>query len=229
MFVATLPRPVRIRRKGHTPDRQHKGLGPAGAVVAFLLLPLTACGGSEPAEMPDVKTRQLDIALSDIKRAGFEEDVEVVGGGTFGVVDESAWTVCQQEPAVGTTIGSPPRLIVDRTCDKGDSDKAAEESETQDDTAGTNKTGAKPEAPKPAQVETFTMPALVGANLQAAQDMLQALDSYLLTQTDATGMERFQVLDSGWKVCGQRPRAGASVPVHKMVELFVVKLGEACP
>jgi hypothetical protein len=75
----------------------------------------------------------------------------------------------------------------------------------------------------------FKMPALVGANLQDAQDTLQVLGSYVLTQTDATGMERFQVLDSGWKVCGQRPRAGARVPVDKMVELMAVKLDEACP
>jgi len=181
--------------------------------------------------MPDVESRRLDIALSDIKRAGFEEDVEVVGGGTFGVVDESAWKVCKQEPSAGTTIGSAPRLMVDRSCDDGDSDKAADESEPQDDnTADTKKkVRTKPKVEKPAPVETFTMPALVGANLQDAQDMLQALDSFLLTQTDATGMERFQVLDSGWKVCGQRPRAGAEVPVEKMVELFVVKLHEACP
>lgn len=180
--------------------------------------------------MPDVESRRLDIALSDIKRAGFEEDVEVVGGGTFGVVDESGWKVCKQEPSAGTAIGSAPRLMVDRSCDDGGSDKAAEENQPQDDdTAGTNKkAGVKPKAPKPAPVETFTMPALVGANLQDAQDMLQALDSFLLTQTDATGMERFQVLDSGWKVCGQRPRAGARVPIDKMVELFVVKLHESC-
>ena len=72
------------------------------------------------------------------------------------------------------------------------------------------------------------MPALVGANFQDAQDMLQALGSYVLTQTDASGMERFQVLDSAWKVCGQRPRAGAEVSVDKMVELLVVKLHEGC-
>ena len=180
--------------------------------------------------MPDVETRRLDIALSDIKRAGFEEEVEVVGGGTFGVVDESAWKVCKQEPSAGTEIGSAPRLIVDRSCE----DETTKEAEPQDDTTpepnkkANAKQKVKAKAEKPAPVETFTMPALVGANLQDAQDMLQALGSYLMTQTDATGMERFQVLDSGWKVCGQRPRAGAEVSVEKMVELFVVKLHEAC-
>ena len=180
--------------------------------------------------MPSVETRRLDIALSDIKRAGFEEEVEVVGGGAFGVVDESAWKVCKQEPSAGTEIGSAPRLIVDRSCE----DETTKEAEPQDETApepnkkANAKQKAKPKAAKPAPVETFTMPALVGANLQDAQDMLQALGSYLMTQTDATGMERFQVLDSGWKVCGQRPRAGAEVSVDKMVELFVVKLHEGC-
>ncbi len=81
----------------------------------------------------------------------------------------------------------------------------------------TKKANVEPEAEEPPVVETFQMPALVGANLQDAQDMLQSLGSYLLTQMDATGMERFQFLDSGRKVCGQRPRAGRSVPLEKMV------------
>jgi hypothetical protein len=173
----------------------------------------------------------LDIALSDIKRAGFEDEVEVVGGGAFGVVDESAWTVCEQEPAAGSTIGSAPRLVVDRTCDTGDSPTGSdEETAPEKGVAKPNRKAAdKPKAEKAAPVETFVMPPLVGANLQDAQDMLQSLNSYLMTQTDATGMERFQVLDSGWKVCGQRPRAGATVSLDKMVELLVVKLDERCP
>jgi hypothetical protein len=86
------------------------------------------------------------------------------------------------------------------------------------------KTRARPAAP-----ETFVMPPLVGMNLQDAQDTLQAAGSYILTQTDATGMERFQVLDSGWKVCYQKPVAGAKVPLERMVDLGAVKLDEACP
>ncbi len=181
--------------------------------------------------MPDVATRQLDIALSDIERAGFEDEVEVVGGGTFGVVDESAWTVCAQEPAAGSTIDSAPRLIVDRTCDDEKPPNDAESPAAPDDTpAGENKeSDTEPKVNESLPAETFVMPPLVGANLQDAQDTLQALDSFLLTQIDATGMERFQVLDSGWKVCGQRPAAGVEVPLEKMVELFVVKLRELCP
>lgn len=73
------------------------------------------------------------------------------------------------------------------------------------------------------------MPGLVGANLQVAQDKLQSLGSYLLTQNDATGQERFQVLDSGWKVCAQIPAAGTKVSFARMIDLRVVKLDESCP
>lgn len=61
------------------------------------------------------------VALSDIKRAGFEDKVEVIGGGTFGIVNESNWQVCDQLPAAGDAIKEAPRLTVDRSCDDGSS------------------------------------------------------------------------------------------------------------
>ena len=66
--------------------------------------------------MPDVVGKRLDVALSDVERAGFSDEVEVLGGGFFGVVDESNWKVCEQSPAAGELV-SAPRLTVDRTCD----------------------------------------------------------------------------------------------------------------
>ena len=44
--------------------------------------------------MLDVKGQKLDVALSDIKRAGFEDKVDVVGGDIFGVVVKLNWEVC---------------------------------------------------------------------------------------------------------------------------------------
>jgi ABC-type Fe3+-hydroxamate transport system substrate-binding protein len=76
---------------------------------------------------------------------------------------------------------------------------------------------------------TFVMPNLVGKNLQAAQDDLQALGSYLLDQQDATGAHRITVIDSDWKVCSQKPKRGATVPIVAMVQLAAVKLKESCP
>lgn len=76
--------------------------------------------------------------------------------------------------------------------------------------------------------ETFKMPSLVGQNLQLAQDKLQALGSYSLRQEDASGLERFAVLDSNWQVCRQAPKPGKRVSVDKTVTLWSVKLDESC-
>jgi outer membrane murein-binding lipoprotein Lpp len=88
---------------------------------------------------------------------------------------------------------------------------------------------APPAAAPAAEPETFTMPALVGVNLQLAQDQLQALGSYVMDQTDASGLGRVQVLDSNWKVCAQQPAAGSVVPLDAVVTLASVKLDERCP
>lgn len=76
----------------------------------------------------------------------------------------------------------------------------------------------------------FTMPNLVGRNLQGAQDTLQALDSYLLNEQDATGRGRSQILDRDWRVCTQIPKPGTKqVSVIRVVVLGAVKLSERCP
>lgn len=203
-------------------------------------LPLAACS-SEPATMPDVVGKRLDIALSDVERAGFNDDVEVLGGGTFGIVDESNWLVCSQEPADGNTISTAPRITVDRSCDAGDAlEPEADAQEAPEDDVDETEDPTPAAAPKPvekkkkkrrasaAAAETFVMPALVGMNLQRAQNQLQARGSFILTQTDGTGEGRFQMLDYGWKVCAQDPAAGTVTDIVRMVELVTVKLHEAC-
>lgn len=77
-------------------------------------------------------------------------------------------------------------------------------------------------------VTYFTMPNVIGMNLQLAQDLLQSKGSYLMSQTDAKGLGRFQVLDSNWKVCKQSPGAGQRVSTATLVTLASVKLIESC-
>jgi hypothetical protein len=217
---------------------------PAASIM--LAATLSACGSDEPAVMPDVTTRRLDIALSDIEKAGFEDEVEVLGGGTFGILDESNWTVCDQEPAAGDDLSTAPRLVVDRACENEDDLEGEAEPEPQADAEPEAQPESEPEPePEPEQQkaagsssgnkggdgtdETFVMPSVVGLVLQDAQDQLQARGSFLLTQTDATGMERFQVDDSNWKVCAQFPAAGKRVSLGKLIDLHTVKLDEVCP
>jgi hypothetical protein len=91
-------------------------LAVTSAAFAVTLL-LAGCSGASTVTMPDVVGQRLDVALSDVERAGIDDKVEVLGGGMFGVVDESNWTVCTQEPENGTEVSAAPRLTVDRTCD----------------------------------------------------------------------------------------------------------------
>lgn len=85
------------------------------------------------------------------------------------------------------------------------------------------------QAPEAPAAELFTMPDVIGMNLQDAQDQLQALGSYLMDQEDASGKGRIQINDSNWKVCSQQPLAGEQVPTSTTVVLSSVKTDESCP
>ena len=70
------------------------------------------------------------------------------------------------------------------------------------------------------------MPDVVGMNLQAAQNKLQALGFVDLDSYDATGQGRLQVIDSAWVVVEQTPPAGTSIPSGRYIRLGVKRPGE---
>lgn len=81
-----------------------------------------SCDGYSPGPvMPDLVGRRLDRAKSDIKRAGFDGEVEILGGGVLGVLRESNWVVCEQLPDAGEAMRDAPRLTIDRSCEEGSS------------------------------------------------------------------------------------------------------------
>ena len=96
--------------------------------------------------MPDVTGKRLDDAKSAIKDAGFDGEVKVDGGGLFGVVRESNWEVCEQNPAAGTTVAGKPTLTVARSCAD---DKSSEEPETTpSETVSTTPAETAPDEPQ---------------------------------------------------------------------------------
>lgn len=127
---------------------------------------------------------------------------------------------CAASPVV-----EPPATVT-VTAPAPDPDEAQKEDPAE---AAGEPTEAATEPEAPAVEETFEMPTLVGVNLQLAQDTLQALDSYVLDQADASGLGRFQMNDSNWTVCAQDPASGAVVPISTIVTLASVKLDETCP
>lgn len=103
------------------------------AVAVTIAVGLAACGSGEEPSMPDVAGKRLDVAQSDIERAGFSDDVDVVGGGLFGIVDEGNWEVCEQTPAPGEPLTAAPRLVVERDCNKDEAEPSEEPSEKPSD------------------------------------------------------------------------------------------------
>ncbi|MFL6141306.1 MAG: hypothetical protein ACJ72N_05465 [Labedaea sp.] len=96
-----------------------------------------------------------------------------------------------------------------------------------------------PEAPAPqvpttpaAAAQQWVMPNLVGTNLQAAQDQIQALTGnplFITFSHDATKQNRHQVLDSNWTVCSQNIPPGSSISSTSRIDFGAVKNGERCP
>ena len=70
--------------------------------------------------MPNVTGQRLDLAESNLQRAGFDPTkIMIVGGGAFGVVVKSNWQVCTQAPGPGEVVSTAPRLKIERTCEAG--------------------------------------------------------------------------------------------------------------
>ncbi len=77
----------------------------------------------------------------------------------------------------------------------------------------------------------WTMPNLVGKNLQEAQDAIQELTAFeipVTTSHDATGAGREQLLDRNWKVCSQNIAAGAEISSASRIDFGAVRTDERC-
>lgn len=102
----------------------------------------------ETIAMPNLAGERLDVALSDLAALGIDEgDVEIVGGGTFGIVDQSNWTVCEHNPLAEQPLTPPFRLIVDRSCPETGEPvtEPVEESSTEEPSA--SETTSEPDSP----------------------------------------------------------------------------------
>ena len=80
--------------------------------------------------------------------------------------------------------------------------------------------------------QSWTMPNLVGKDLQGAQDTVQSLtdgEVWLSTSTDLTGQGRAQIVDRNWIVCSSTPAAGAAFTATTAIDFGVVRDTEVCP
>jgi hypothetical protein len=155
--------------------------------VALGVVTLVGCGSGTAAVMPDVVGRTLEVALSDIERAGYQGRPEVLGGGVFGVVDESNWQVCEQMPAAGQAVAEKPRLTVDRSCG-GEPTEAPANTDTPSDDDSEEATSDPAEeatdeaAAQEEMIGTMTesdYDAAIAAMSRSRQEAVEAAASYL--------------------------------------------------
>lgn len=96
-----------------------------------------------------------------------------------------------------------------------------------------------PALPPPAAAEpapaamTWTMPNLIGRNLQYAQDEIQRITGeaiFYTSSTDLTGKARNQILDRNWQVCSSTPPPGSTITKDTSIDFGVVRIDiETCP
>ncbi|MEV8033906.1 hypothetical protein [Streptomyces sp. NPDC086182] len=114
------------------------------------------------------------------------------------------WKVCSQTPAAGKAVPTDTKLDfgavkVDETCPAKD--------------AGTQAAAGA------------TMPDFTGKAVKVVRGALDSGTS--ITVNDASGDGRFVLMESNWKVCTQRPKAGAALN-GQPVTLDAVKFEETC-
>jgi hypothetical protein len=87
-------------------------------------------------------------------------------------------------------------------------------------------------APAPT-AQSWSMPNLIGSNLQDAQDAIQRLTNnevFYTGSTDLTGKGRNQILDANWQVCTSTPPPGSTITKDTIIDFGVVRVdSESCP
>jgi hypothetical protein len=80
------------------------------------LPPRNPPAGTSSPPLPTLTGARLDRAQTALDRLGIGHDTS--GGGLFGILDASNWTVCATSPAPGTIVaaGAKVRLFVARSC-----------------------------------------------------------------------------------------------------------------
>lgn len=80
---------------------------------------------------------------------------------------------------------------------------------------------------------SWTMPNLIGVDLQGAQDAIQSLTrgaAWYSGSTDLTGKGRAQISDRNWVVCTSTPPPGSKFNASTEINFGVVRIDtESCP
>jgi beta-lactam-binding protein with PASTA domain len=116
------------------------------------------------------------------------------------VLNDSNWIVEVQSPAADTPVDPRTEIIL--------------------------KVRKPTDAHSPQSTPFGTVPDVVCANLQDAQNALRGAGFFVLTSKDGTGRGRTAIFDRNWVVTAQSVKPGTRPSLTTHVELTVVKYGE---
>jgi hypothetical protein len=199
------------------------------AIAAAALLTITACSdldtesktpdssaskdtsdnndtsGDEIATLPHMVGKGLQSAQDQAQAAGFYNltSHDALGRGRTQILDRQ-WKVCFQTPEPGD---QPTNTKVDFGAVKLEEDCPAKDEGEPQEAGG-------------------TMPDFQGKSVRVARQTLDSSTSIIVN--DASGDDRFIVVESNWKVCTQDPKAGAKL-YGQPVTFEAVKFEESCP
>lgn len=140
--------------------------------------------------MPDLVGKGLQAAQDAAQADGFYRltSHDSAGRDRMQILDRD-WKVCSQTPKAGATVSTDTKI----------------------DLGAVKLTESCPETDqKPPAKAGHTMPGFVGKALNTAREALPSDTS--ITSTDASGQDRFILVESNWKVCAQEPSAGQRCP-----------------
>lgn len=161
---------------------------------------------AETKAAPNFVGMGLQSAQDTAQSAGFYAlaSHDALGHDRHQILDRD-WKVCSQNIAAGKTVATDTKLDfgavkLDETCPAKDQKAPAE--------AG------------------GTMPDFKGKAVKVARTALDSGTS--ITVKDASGEDRFVIVESNWQVCGQKPAVGAKLS-GQPVEFTAMKFDETCP
>ncbi|WP_416976589.1 PASTA domain-containing protein [Streptomyces sp. T028] len=180
---------------------------------------------------PATSTATKDAGSSDAKASSDEKKAvpDFVGMGL-----QSAQDAAQEQGFYTLTshdsLGRARMQILDRDWKVCSQNIAAGKSVSTDTELDFGAVKLKETCPKTDQAEPTTadgkMPDFAGKSVKAARAALDSDTS--ITVEDVSGDDRFILVESNWKVCGQTPKAGTALN-GQPVEFTAVKFDETCP
>jgi hypothetical protein len=161
---------------------------------------------AKTATVPDFTGMGLQSAQDKAQDAGFYslKSHDSLGRGRLQAFDRN-WKVCSQNVKAGKTVSTDTELDFGAV-------KLEEDCPSKDQSAPSEAGG--------------TMPDFGGKSVKAARGALDSGTS--ITVKDASGEDRFVLLESNWQVCGQTPKPGAKLN-GQPVTFTAVKFEESCP